>query len=189
VAADVVGYSRLMQEDDEATLAALAACRNLFSEVVSARRGRIVNAPGDSILAEFASVLDAVESAMEIQQRVAAQNAQVPEPKRMQFRIGVNVGDVLVDPAGAIYGDGVNIAARLEALASPGGICLAKAVCDQVATRLRLDLEDLGEKTVKNFSAAVHVYRVKAQGAGPAAAIPASPNSIAVLAFDNLRNL
>jgi adenylate cyclase len=186
LAADVAGYSRLMQEDDQATLQALAGCRKLFAEIAAARGGRIVNAPGDSILAEFASVVDALESALEIQARVARLNAAVPEARRMQFRIGVNVGDVLVDEAGAIYGDGVNIAARLEGLAAPGGICVSKAVRDQAQGRLRLGFEDLGEKPLKNIAQPVHVYRVA--GAGDTAAAPAAakPNSIAVLAFLNM---
>ena len=186
LAADVAGYSRLMQEDDQATLQALAGCRKLFAEIAATRGGRIVNAPGDSILAEFASVVDALESALEIQARVARQNAAVPEARRMQFRIGVNVGDVLVDEAGAIYGDGVNIAARLEGLAAPGGICVSKAVRDQAQGRLQLGFEDLGEKALKNIAQPVHVYRVAGALAAAAAPAAAKPNSIAVLAFSNM---
>jgi adenylate cyclase len=186
LAADVAGYSRLMQQDDQATLQALAGCRKLFAETAAARGGRIVNAPGDSILAEFASVVDALEAALEIQARVARQNAAVPEARRMQFRIGVNVGDVLVDEAGAIYGDGVNIAARLEGLAAPGGICVSKAVRDQAQGRLQLGFEDLGEKALKNIAQPVHAYRVAAALVAAAAPAAAKPNSIAVLAFLNM---
>lgn len=182
LAADVVGYSRLMGEDDRAALALLTERRQLFSGVVAGHRGRIVNAPGDSILAEFPSVVDAVEAAVEIQRRCVADGG------RMQFRIGVNLGDVLVDDSGAIYGDGVNLAARLESLAAPGGVCVSKVVRDQVAARLRLDFEDLGEKTVKNIAAPVHAFQVR-PAIAPAAAsevIVRRPNSIAVLAFDNM---
>jgi adenylate cyclase len=182
VAADVVGYSRLMQEDDRGTLAALTERRKLFAERVTRHRGRIVNAPGDSILAEFSSIVDAVEAAIEIQ-RVCASDG-----KPMQFRIGVNLGDVLVDAAGAIYGDGVNIAARLESLAPSGGICVSKSVHDQVKGRLRLDFEDLGERAVKNIAAPMHVFCLAASGATAPAVQPAAPraNSIAILAFDNM---
>ncbi|MGH9576817.1 MAG: adenylate/guanylate cyclase domain-containing protein, partial [Terriglobales bacterium] len=186
LAADVVGYSRLMQNDDQATLAALMGHRALFADKVATRGGRIVNAPGDSILAEFASVVDAVDCAQEIQRALSERNAGIPDAKRMQFRIGINVGDVLVDSAGAIYGDGVNIAARLESLAPPGGICVSKAVHDQVKSRLRLEFENLGERTVKNIEAPVHAFRVLPPGAAPTVQPAAPPNSIAVLPFDNL---
>lgn len=179
LAADVVGYSRLMQQDDLGTLHSLTERRTLFADAVAARRGRIVNAPGDSVLAEFASVVDAVEAALAIQRACAV------DGKGMQFRIGINVGDVLVDAAGAIYGDGVNIAARLESLAPPGGICFSKSVHDQVKGRLRIEAEDLGEQPVKNIAEPVHAYRVRI--AAPAAeAMTRKPNSIAVLAFDNM---
>jgi adenylate cyclase len=181
LAADVVGYSRLMQEDDRGTLEALTERRKLFSERVAARGGRIVNAPGDSILAEFTSVVDAVEAALEIERSCASDGT------RMQFRIGVNLGDVLTDAAGAIYGDGVNIAARLETLAPPGGICVSQAVHDQVRTRLRLEFEDLGEKAVKNIATPVRAYRIQiGQGTKPAELAVRRANSIAVLAFDNM---
>jgi adenylate cyclase len=182
VAADVVGYSRLMQEDDRATLAALTERRKLFAETVSGHRGRIVNAPGDSILAEFGSVVDAVEAAVEIQRQCAA------DGKSMQFRIGVNLGDVLVDDAGAIYGDGVNIAARLESLAAPGGICVSQPVYDQVRRRVEVEFEDAGEQAVKNIAAPVRAYRARLGGAAraPQSAPPPRRNSIAILAFDNM---
>jgi adenylate cyclase len=179
LAADVVGYSRLMREDDRAALQSLTARRKLFADAVAERRGRIVNAPGDSILAEFASAVDAVEAAIDIQRRCAADGGA------MQFRIGVNLGEVLVDEAGAIYGDGVNVAARLESLALSGGICVSRAVQEQVKGRIQAPFEDLGEKSVKNIAAPVHVYGIGGLGsAAPAAAAPR--NSIAVLAFDNM---
>jgi adenylate cyclase len=178
VAADVVGYSRLMQEDDQAALRALNERRALFARAIAARRGRIVNAPGDSILAEFASAVDAVEAASEFQ-RACAQDANP-----MRLRIGINLGEVLVDAAGAIYGNGVNVAARLESLALAGGICVSRAVRDQVQGRVALAFEDLGERVVKNIDP-VHAFAVA--GLGAAAAAPVAPrNSIAVLAFDNL---
>jgi adenylate cyclase len=180
LAADVAGYSRLMQEDDRGTLEALTRRRRLFADAAARQRGRIVNAPGDSILAEFASVVDAVEAALEIQRACAA------DSERMQFRIGVNLGDVLVDEAGAIYGDGVNIAARLQALAQPGGICISKTVHEQVKTRLPVEFEDLGEQSVKNIAAPVHAYRVRMAAAPAIEPVTRRPNSIAVLAFDNM---
>ena len=183
LAADVVGYSRLMQEDDRAALEALTARRRLFADAVDRRRGRVVNAPGDSILAEFASVVDAVEAALEIQRACAA------DGQRMQFRIGVNLGDVLVDDAGGIYGDGVNVAARLEALAMPGGVCVSRSVYEQVKSRIAQRFDDQGAKVVKNIASPVHVYAAAGLGrAAPLAAVPATSISIAVLAFDNLSN-
>jgi adenylate cyclase len=192
LAADVVGYSRLMQADDQATLQALTERRALFAERVTGHGGRIVNAPGDSILAEFASVVSAVQCALDVQRALAESNAGLTEPRRMQFRIGVNLGDVLVGASG-IYGDGVNIAARLESLAAPGGICISSSVHDQVKNRLALEFEDLGERQVKNIAEPVRVFRIvlKAQvdAAGaiakPKLALPDKP-SLAVLAFTNM---
>jgi adenylate cyclase len=192
LSADVVGYSRLMQEDDKATLKALTERRAVFAAQVAGSGGRIVNAPGDSVLAEFASVVNAVECAVNIQRAIAASNADLPESRRMQYRIGVNLCDVLVDAAG-IYGDGVNIAARLESLAPAGGICVSQPVRDQVRSRLALAFEDMGEQTVKNIAEPVRVFRV----AGEAAAAPSTPStrptpplpdrpSLAVLPFSNL---
>ncbi|MCH8884865.1 MAG: adenylate/guanylate cyclase domain-containing protein, partial [SAR324 cluster bacterium] len=159
LSADAVGYSRLMQDDEEATLCALTESRTLFADHVRENRGRVVNAPGDSVLAEFASVVDAVNCAVAIQQELAGRNRPLPEQRRMHYRIGVNLGDVLVDADG-IYGDGVNIAARLESLAEPGGICVSRTVHDQVSGKLSLGFEYLGEKPVKNIAQPVRVYRV-----------------------------
>ena len=202
--ADVVGYSRLMGEDDEATLATLTTCRGIFSELVQKFRGRVVNAPGDSILAEFASVVDAVSGAVEIQKQLAEHNSGLPESRRMDFRIGVNLGDVLTKE-GALYGDGVNVAARLEALAEPGGICISRPVHDQVESRLQYDYEYLGEQEVKNIARPVRAYRVgfgaasapdgggkaapdKPASGGKSSTLPGTPAkpSVAVLAFENM---
>jgi adenylate cyclase len=146
LAADVVGYSRLMQQDDQATVRALTERRAIFAARVAACRGRIVNAPGDSILAEFPSVRDAVDCAVEIQREIAARNAGMPDAgQRMQFRIGINLGDVIVEDDGSIYGDGVNIAARLESLADYGGVALSASAYDQVRDRPAYRFADRGE--------------------------------------------
>ena len=157
--ADVVGYSRLMGENEPATVRTLTGYRQIFSDYVEKFRGRIVNAPGDSILAEFASVVDAVEGASEIQRELAERNAELLEERRMQFRIGINLGDVLVKDD-AIYGDGVNIAARLESLAEPGGICVSRHVYDHVRQKLKLNFEYMGEQQAKNIAEPVRAYQV-----------------------------
>jgi len=175
LAADVVGYSRLMHQDDQATVRALTERRAIFAERVAARRGRIVNAPGDSILAEFPSVVDAVGCAVEIQKEIAARNAAVPAPaQRMQFRIGVNLGDVIVE-GGAIYGDGVNIAARLEGLADPGGINLSASAYEQVRDKLAYRFVDRGEQQVKNIARPVRVYGIDMSASGVAPRAKAFP--------------
>ena len=168
LAADVVGYSRLMQHDDQATVRALTERRAIFAERVAARRGRIVNAPGDSILAEFPSVIDAVDCAVEIQTEIAARNAAIADPdRRMQFRIGINLGDVIVEGE-AIYGDGVNIAARLESLADYGGIALSANAYEQVRDKLSYRFVDRGEQQVKNIARPVRVYAVDMSASGVA---------------------
>src|ERR671911_1723572 len=139
---DVAGYSRLMGDDEEATIRTLTAYRAVISSLIQHYRGRVVDAPGDNLLAEFASVVDAVRCAVEIQQELKTKNAELPEHRRMQFRIGINLGDVIVEGE-RLYGDGVNIAARLESLAEAGGICIAGTVYDQIKTRLALAYEDL----------------------------------------------
>jgi adenylate cyclase len=159
LSADVAGYSRLMAEDHEATLATLTSHRDLFSRNVQQHQGRVVNAPGDAILAEFASVVDAVACAAEIQRELAEKNAELPGHRRMEFRIGVNLGDVLVKE-GDLFGDGVNIAARLQALADPGGICVSGTAFDQVEGRLPLEYASLGEQHVKNIPNPVRAYKV-----------------------------
>lgn len=185
--ADVAGYSRMMQEDDRGTLQALTGCRALFAQCTARHAGRIVNAPGDAILAEFGSVVAAVQCAVEIQRALSATNANLPESRRMQYRIGVNLGDVLGDGE-AIYGDGVNVAARLESLADPGGICVSRGVRDQVREKLGLAFEDMGEQSVKNIARPIRVYRLKQEAAPKITrTAPARPPlSIVVLPFENL---
>jgi adenylate cyclase len=156
---DVAGYSRLMGDDEEATIRTLTASREVISSLIQHYRGRVVDAPGDNLLAEFASVVDAVRCAVEIQQELQTKNAELPEHRRMPFRIGINLGDVIVEGE-RLYGDGVNIAARLESLAIPGGICISGTVYDQVKNKVLLGYEYLGEREVKNIAEPVRVYRV-----------------------------
>src|SRR3954471_20948101 len=144
--ADVAGYSRLMGDDEEATIRTVTAYRALISSLIQHYRGRVVDAPGDNLLAEFASVVDAVRSAVEIQYALKEKNAELPEHRQMHFRIGINLGDVIVEGE-RLYGDGVNIAARLESLVIPGGICISGTVYDQVETKLTLQYEYQGEQT------------------------------------------
>jgi len=190
LAADVAGYSRLMGEDEEGTLAALKAIRReLGDPKVKEHRGRIVKTTGDGLLIEFASVVDAVRCAVEVQEEMAARNAEVPEARRIEFRIGINLGDIIRDGRD-IFGEGVNIAARLEGLAEPGGICISGTVHNQVRDRLTVAFEDIGEQQVKNIARPVHVWRFR-PGAKSAAlptnapALPDTP-SIAVLPFENM---
>ena len=143
LAADVAGYSRLMGADEEGTLAALKAChREVIDPKVAENRGRIVNTPGDSVLIEFASAVNAVHCAVEIQKEMAKRNSGIPEDRRIEFRIGINVGDVIIDE-GDIYGDGVNIAARVESLASPGSISISEDAYKQIKGKLTLDVSDM----------------------------------------------
>ena len=187
LAADIAGYSRLMGKDEEGTLAALKAChREVIDPKVAEHRGRIVNTPGDSVLIEFASAVDAAHCAVEIQKEIAERNSGIPEDRRVEFRIGINVGDVIIDE-GDIYGDGVNIAARVEALASPGAICLSDNAYQQIKGKLTLDVSDMGEQRLKNIAQPVRVYGVRLNGAPerPALVLPDKP-SIAVLPFQNI---
>ena len=161
--ADVYGYSRLMGQDEEATLRTLSSHRKFVDSLIAQHRGRFVNSAGDSVLAEFVSVVNAVQCAVEIQNAIKAENAEVPPERRMQFRIGVNSGDVMVEGE-QIYGDGVNVAARLESLADPGGICISGVVYDQVKGKLALNYQDLGAQQVKNIAEPVRVYRVLSEG-------------------------
>jgi adenylate cyclase len=157
--ADVHGYSRLMGENEEATLRSLSACRKITDSPIEQHHGRFVNSTGDSVLAEFASVIEAVNSAVEIQTALKAENAELPPPRRMEFRIGVNLGDVMVEGE-QIYGDGVNVAAGLESLADSGGICISGTVHEQVRDKLTLAYEDRGEQLVKNIARPVRVWQV-----------------------------
>jgi len=157
--ADVKGYSRLMEEDEEATIRTITDYRNIITEQVNQHEGRVVDSPGDNVLAEFASVVDALKCATQIQKEIAEQNVSLPENRKMEFRIGVNLGDV-AEEGNRIYGDGVNVAARIESLAEPGGICISHTVYDQVKKKLRFGYEYLGEHAVKNIEEPVRVYRV-----------------------------
>jgi adenylate cyclase len=158
LSADVKGYSRLMGEDDQATVRTITAYREVFTQVVQKHRGRVVDSPGDNILAEFASVIDAVGSAVEIQEELRVRNAELSDERKMEFRIGVNLGDVIHEED-RIYGDGVNVAARIESLAEPGGICVSGTVFDQIESKLPLGYEFLGEQSVKNISKPVRIYK------------------------------
>ena len=175
LAADIVGYGRLMGTDEVATLHALKSHRRDCIEPIIARyRGRIVRTTGDGLLVEFASALDAVQCAVAIQQGMAERNADVPPDRRIEFRIGINVSDIIGD-AGDIFGDGVNVAARLEAMAEPGGILVSRAVRDPVRDRLTLDFEDIGEIHAKNIARPIHAFRVRSEAEAAAAAAAEPP--------------
>src|SRR5438034_3154518 len=193
LAADVAGYSRLMGADEEGTLAALKELRrDLADPKIKEHRGRIVKTTGDGLLVEFASVVDAMRCAVEVQHEMAERNAGVPEERRIQFRMGINLGDIIKDGRD-IYGDGVNVASRLEALAEPGGICVNRFVRDQVRDKLDFAFEDAGEQRVKNIARPLRVYRVRTGRvvgeaiitAQPPLALPDKP-SVAVLPFTNM---
>ena len=159
LSADVKGYSRLMGENEAETVKTLTAYRKIMGELIEQHRGRVIDSPGDNILAEFGSVVDAVQCSVAVQNEFKARNSEVPESRRMVFRIGVNLGDV-IEEEGRIYGDGVNIAARLEALAEPGGICISKTAFDHIESKLPLGYQFLGEQTVKNIAKPVGAYKV-----------------------------
>jgi adenylate cyclase len=161
--ADVSGYSRLMEADEAGTLATLKLYRDAMVGLIERHRGRLVSTSGDSLLADFRSVVEAVQCAAEIQRELANRNRSAPDARRMEFRIGINLGDVMVE-GGDLYGEGVNVAARLEALADPGGICISRTVYDQVRNRLTLGYDFIGEQAVKNISEPVPVYRVQLDG-------------------------
>src|SRR6185312_11426946 len=159
LAADVAGYSRLMEIDEEGTLEMLTSCRTITDDLIGRHGGRIFGTAGDSVLAEFASVFAAVECAVEIQQALGEANSSLAEERHLRFRIGINVGDVMLKD-GDIFGDGVNIAARLEGLARPGGICISRGVRDQIRHKLPHAFEDLGEKAVKNIAQPIRCFRL-----------------------------
>ena len=159
LAADVEGYSRLMHEDEEGALATLTHHRGIMDKLIAEGRGQICGTAGDSVLAEFSSVVDAVRSAVEIQQAMAAANGVLADNKRMVFRIGINVGDVMIKD-GSIFGDGVNVAARLEAIAEPGGICVTRGVRDHLRDKTNYEFQDLGEHSVKNIARPVRAFRL-----------------------------
>ncbi len=176
LAADAVGYSRLVSEDEAGALRVLAAHRAVIDGILAFHDGRIVSTAGDSVLAEFASAVEAVRCAVEIQDALRTRNESLPEAQRMQFRIGINLGDVVVR-GDDILGDGVNVAARLEGIADPGGILIASSVYDQITGKLDLGFEDLGEQALKNISRPVRAFRVAGAGATvrPVPAKPATP--------------
>ena len=195
LAADVVGYSRLMERDEAGTHAALKGHRQeIIDPKVTEYHGRIVKLMGDGALVEFASVVDAVECAVDIQRAMAGRNAEMPEDQQIRFRIGINLGDVIVEEAD-IYGDVINVAARLESLAAPGGICVSQSVFNQAKHKVEVGFEDLGEQNVKNIAEPVRIYRVllepQAAGMGVSAVKRLSPDfsdkpSIAVLPFEDM---
>ena len=190
-AADVEGYSRLMGQDEVGTLRTLTAYRVIIDRLIASNRGRIFNTAGDSVLVDFASAVDAVQCAVEVQEAISKANADRPAGEQMRFRIGVHVGDIIVR-GDNLFGDAVNIAARLEALAEPGGICVSGSVRDQIGTKLPLSFTDLGEQQVKNIAQPIKAYRISGETsptATPAARsslpLPDKP-SIAVLPFQNM---
>src|SRR5262245_24887109 len=167
LSADVQGYSRLMGDDEEATLRTLTTYREVMTALIRQHHGRVVNSPGDNLLAEFDSVIEALSCAVTIQQELKQRNAQLPLHRQMEFRMGLNLGDVLVENE-QIYGEGVNIAARLEGLAAGGGICISGTVYDQVETKLALYYQYLGEQVMKNIAKPIRVYRVQLGAEVPA---------------------
>jgi adenylate cyclase len=191
LSADAVGYSRLMEKDEESTIRTLADHKELMANLIQQYRGRVVDAPGDNLLAEFGSVVDATECAVKIQQELKTKNAELPDDRKMQFRIGVNLGDVVEDGE-RIYGDGVNITARVEGLAEGGGICISGTVYDQVKNKLNVGFVDLGEQTVKNISTPVRAYRIRTDPSTSSPHLAAQQESptdkpaIAVLPFVNM---
>jgi adenylate cyclase len=190
LSADVEGYSRLMGDDEDETIRTLTTYRELMTTLIQKREGRVVDSPGDNLLAEFGSVVDGVRCAVEIQEELRVRNAELPENRRMVFRIGINLGDV-VEEGERIYGDGVNIAARVEGLAEGGGICLSGTVYDSIKNKLSLRYESLGEHNVKNITDPVRVYQVRigtdtaVQKPSGRLGLPVKP-SIAVLPFNNM---
>ena len=197
LSADVVGYSRLMSEDEVATVRTLSAYRDIVSTHVVENAGRVVDFIGDNMLAEFSSALDAVDCAVKIQNTLDSSNARLAENRQMHFRIGIELGEILIDKD-VIYGDGVNRASRIEALADPGGICVSESIYNQVDNKLAVDFVDIGTKKLKNISTPVRVYKVVGPGIATkppmleetidreiALPLPKKP-SLAVLPFVNL---
>ena len=191
-AADVVGYSRLMGDNEARTLAAVTShISEVFEPEITAHHGRIFKTMGDAVFAEFASVVDAVQCAVVVQEGMRQRNSEVPEQRRIDFRIGVNLGDVIVQD-NDVYGDGVNIAARLEGLAEPGGLCVSGKVVEEVRNKLDFSFEDMGAQQVKNIAEPVRVYCVRGKSEATTAEISDAPiplpdkPSIAVLPFENM---
>src|SRR5215471_9944899 len=198
-AADVGGYSRLMGRDEVGTLRTLTAYRVIIDRLIASHRGRIFNTAGDSLVADFASAVDAVQCAVVVQDAITQENAKKPADEQMRFRIGIHVGDIMVQ-GDDIYGDGVNVSARLEALAEPGGICISRMVRDQIRDKLAYAFEDLGEQSVKNIARPVRVYALRPEAIAdlPVSSRSSAPSiskstaaprqSIVVLPFGNLSN-
>jgi TolB-like protein/class 3 adenylate cyclase len=198
LSADAKDYSRLMGNDDVATVDTLTAYRETMTKLISQQRGRVVDSPGDNLLAEFSSVVAAVQCSVSIQEELTARNADLSVDRRMEFRIGVNLGEVIVE-GDRIYGDGVNIAARVQELAEGGGVCISGSVYDEISSKLSLDCESVGEHTLKNIEEPVRVYQVRvassthgeappgslSAAAGPGLA-PGEKPSVAVLPFANM---
>ena len=188
--ADAAGYSRLMGEDEAATVRTLEVYKQVMFNLIQQHRGRIIDSPGDNILAEFSSVIAAVECAVEIQKDLESRNADRPENQRMKFRIGINLGDV-IEKGERIYGDGVNIAARIQSLAVEGGVCVSRSTYEQVVHKLPLSFEDMGAHTVKNIARPIHVYRIlqdviSAVRKKKEELEPSAMPSVAVMPFVNL---
>jgi adenylate cyclase len=190
-AADVEGYSRLMGLDEVGTLRTLTAYRAIIDRLIAAHRGRIFNTAGDSVFADFASAVDAVRCAVEVQEAAGKENADRPAGEQMRFRIGVHVGDIIVQ-GDNLFGDAVNIAARLEALAEPGGICVSGGVRDHIGTKLSVGFIDLGPQQVKNITQPIRAYRIRTEisptaipDVGSSLPLPDKP-SVAVLPFTNM---
>jgi class 3 adenylate cyclase len=173
LAADAVGYSEQMGRDEEGTIRVLSAHRAVIDGIIAFHQGRIVSTAGDSVLAEFASVVEAVRCAVEVQEALKTRNDSLPENRKMHFRVGVNLGDVVVKNDD-LLGDGVNVAARLETMAEPGGICISSSVYDQITGKLDLGFQDIGDQNLKNISRPIHVYRVSGASA-PLRLSPAAP--------------
>ena len=194
LAADVEGYTRLMRADEEATLKTLGEYREIIDALIARHDGRVFSTGGDSVLAEFGSAVEAVRCAISCQEEVASRNAELADDRKLVFRIGINVGDVMVRDDD-LFGDGVNVAARLEGLAQPGGICVSGSTFEQVKHKLSLGFEDLGPQEVKNITEPVSTYRLVPSSVSVAATAPRDATqvgdlsdkpSIAVLPFDNL---
>lgn len=192
LAADVAGYSRLMATDEEGTLATLNEYRRTIGEIVAGHSGRIFGSAGDSLVIEFASPVQAVRAAVAIQRALDRHNTDLPADRRMAFRIGINLGDVMVE-GGNLMGDGVNVASRLQEIAAPGGICISGALRDQIDSKLQFPITRLGERTLKNIPRPISVYRVgwrlqEAAEPGMPGDTPSLPDkpSIAVLPFANM---
>src|SRR5262249_40659921 len=189
LSADAVGYSRLMAADEAATVETLKAYRDIIVRLVARHGGRVGNAPGDALLAEFPSAVEAVQAAIEIQQSVEGHNIELEADRRMQFRIGVNLGDVIEEADGTIYGDGVNIAARLEALAEGGRVCISSTVYDAIEGKLACGFDFLGEQQVKNIAKPVRVYCVRVESKPLALLPPAGRTAITLAALRPKRRM